>query len=100
MPFHRYPIDIRASYTLNREFEPLEAHVILWGIEQSLMPRETGKRWEWEIASAAHDTLAMRFQDFDWADEVLHAQMCNARGDACKGCAFVVFLGQIAFFPL
>lgn len=75
VPFYRYPIDIQSSYSLNRDYEPIEAHIILWGIEQSLMPRETGKRWEWEIATAANDVLSTRFQDYDWADEVLHAQI-------------------------
>ncbi len=75
VPFYRYPINIKSSFSLNQEYEPLEAHLILWGIEQSLMPRETGKRWEWEIATAANDTLATHFQDYDWADEVLHAQI-------------------------
>lgn len=73
--FYRYPIDIASSFSLNQEYEPLEAHLILWGIEQSLMPRETGKRWEWEIAAAANEPLAVQFQDYDWADEVLHAQI-------------------------
>jgi hypothetical protein len=75
IPFYRYPIDLKSSFSLNRDFEPLEAHLILWGIEQSLMPRETGKRWEWEIAQASGDELAATFQDYDWADEVLHAQI-------------------------
>ena len=75
VPFYRYPINIKSSYSLNQEYEPLEAHLILWGIEQGLMPRGTGKRWEWEITAAANDKLAMYFQDYDWADEVLHAQI-------------------------
>ena len=75
IPFYRYPIDLKSSFSLNRDFEPLEAHLILWGIEQSLMARETGKRWEWEIALASDNELAAMFQDYDWADEVLHAQL-------------------------
>ncbi|WP_201393771.1 hypothetical protein [Ktedonobacter sp. SOSP1-52] len=75
VPFYRYPLDITSSLSLNKSYEPLEAHIILWGIEQNLMPKETGKRWEWEIAFAAGDELVTRFQDYDWADEVLHAQI-------------------------
>ena len=75
VPFYRYPIDLKSSMSLNDDFKPIEAHLILWGIEQSLMPRETGKRWEWEIAMESHDKLAAMFQDYDWADEVLHAQI-------------------------
>jgi hypothetical protein len=39
------------------------------------MDGRTGKRLEWEIAQNAHDNLATYFQDYDWADEVLHAQI-------------------------
>ena len=38
------------------------------------MPR-TGKRYEWEVAQASGLPLATLFQDFDWADEVLHSQI-------------------------
>lgn len=39
------------------------------------MPAETGKRFEYESAVAADDGLSARFHDYDWADEVLHAQI-------------------------
>jgi len=38
------------------------------------MPK-TGKRYEWEVAVMSENKLAATFQDFDWADEVLHAQI-------------------------
>ncbi len=38
------------------------------------MPK-TGKRHEWEVSREAHSPLATTFQDFDWADEVLHARV-------------------------
>jgi hypothetical protein len=60
---------------LNEDFTPLEAHVILWAIEQGLMARETGKRFEWVIAKNRGDELLANFQDYDWADEVLHTQI-------------------------
>lgn len=75
VPFYAYPIDMAASASLNREFTPLEAHILLWDIEQGLMPRETGKRWEWAIAGLDGDPLLVALQDYDWADEVLHAQI-------------------------
>jgi hypothetical protein len=75
VPFYDYPIDMAASASLNREFTPLEAHILLWDIEQGLMPRETGKRWEWTIAGLDGDPLLVALQDYDWADEVLHAQI-------------------------
>ncbi len=63
------------SLHLNLDRSPLERHIILYYIEQSLMNGETGKRWEWLIAQRANDPLATYFQDYDWADEVLHAQI-------------------------
>jgi hypothetical protein len=64
-----------ASYTLNLQFTPLEAHLLLWYIEQGLMPRKTGKRFEWQVAEMHGDPFFAALQDYDWADEVLHAQI-------------------------
>ncbi|MEH7479637.1 hypothetical protein V7157_00725 [Neobacillus drentensis] len=75
IPFYKYPVDLKASMSLNIHFEPLEAHLILWAIEQGLMPKKTGKQWEWEIATQSENKLAATVQDYDWADEVLHAQI-------------------------
>jgi hypothetical protein len=38
------------------------------------MPRN-GKRFEWEVAQASGNPLSSLFQDYDWADEVLHARI-------------------------
>jgi hypothetical protein len=73
--FYKYPIEFKTSMTLNKGFTALEAHTILWYIEQSLMPKETGKRFEWVVAMESDNALAKTFQDYDWADEVLHAQI-------------------------
>ncbi|MFC5649387.1 hypothetical protein ACFPYJ_09625 [Paenibacillus solisilvae] len=73
--FYKYPIDISSSVSLNTRFEPLEAHTVLWAIEQGLMNKNTGKRWEWQIAQKSGHELATLFQDYDWADEVLHSQI-------------------------
>jgi hypothetical protein len=62
------------SYRLNTECEPLERHAVLYFIEQGLMPR-TGKRYEWETAVASGLPLMATLQDYDWADEVVHAQL-------------------------
>ena len=75
IPFYEYPIDMAASASLNCEFTPREAHILLYDIEQGLMPRATGKRWEWTIAALDGDPLLVALQDYDWADEVLHAQI-------------------------
>jgi len=53
----------------------LERQTMLHGIEQSLMPGETGKRSEKETADSSGDVLSAHFHDYDWADEVLHTQI-------------------------
>lgn len=69
---------VRVNFTwslgLNTQLTPKERHAVLYFIEQGLMPR-TGKRHEWEVAISAGNPLASTFQDFDWADEVLHARV-------------------------
>jgi len=68
------PINFTWSLNLNTQLTPIERHAVLFFIEQGLMPK-TGKRFEWEIATQSGDPLAALFQDFDWADEVLHAKI-------------------------
>jgi hypothetical protein len=65
------------SYRLNTECKPLERHAVLYFIEQGLMSR-TGKRYEWEVGRDSGVPLIATFQDYDWADEVLHAQLGRA----------------------
>lgn len=62
------------SLALNTQLKPLERHAVLYFIEQGLMPR-TGKRYEWEVGKASGNRLSQLFQDYDWADEVLHAKI-------------------------
>ncbi len=62
------------SKGLNEQLTPQERHAVLWFIEQGLM-NKTGKRFEWEVGTASGDVLAELFQDYDWADEVLHARI-------------------------
>jgi hypothetical protein len=73
-----WPALVRVNFTwslgLNTQINALERHAVLYFIEQGLMPRH-GKRYEWEVAQAAGSPLAITFQDFDWADEVLHARI-------------------------
>lgn len=68
------PINFTWSLNLNTQLTPQERHAVLFFIEQGLMPR-TGKRYEWEVGQASGIPLAALIQDFDWADEVLHAQI-------------------------
>ncbi|MGL4550042.1 MAG: hypothetical protein ACRC33_02545 [Gemmataceae bacterium] len=67
-------ITLNWSHRLNTECTPMERHAVLYFIEQGLMTK-TGKRYEWEVGSASGDELVRTIQDFDWADEVLHAQI-------------------------
>jgi len=67
-------ITLNWSHRLNTECTPMEAHGVLYFIEQGLMPR-TGKRYEFEVAQESGLPLMATLQDFDWADEVLHSQI-------------------------
>ena len=67
-------ITLNWSHRLNTECSPMEAHGVLYFIEQGLMPR-TGKRYEFETGQASGLPLIATIQDFDWADEVLHSQI-------------------------
>jgi hypothetical protein len=62
------------SLALNTQLKPIERHAVLYFIEQGLMPKN-GKRFEWEVGQASHNPLSALFQDYDWADEVLHARI-------------------------
>ncbi len=80
------------SLALNTQLKPLERHAVLYFIEQGLMPK-TGKRFEWETGVASGDPFAALVQDYDWADEVLHARIgrdwyIKAMGDAKAAVAY------------
>jgi hypothetical protein len=62
------------SLRLNTECTPIERHAVLYFIEQGLM-NKTGKRYEWEVGVQSGDPLIATIQDYDWADEVLHAAL-------------------------
>jgi len=67
-------INFTWSLALNTQLKPIERHAVLYFIEQGLMPKN-GKRFEWEVGRASQNPLAALFQDYDWADEVLHARI-------------------------
>ena len=67
-------INFTWSLALNTQLKPIERHAVLYFIEQGLMSK-TGKRFEWEVGCASSNPLAALFQDYDWADEVLHARI-------------------------
>jgi hypothetical protein len=70
----KIPLNIGFALRLNLHASPKERQLLLYSIEQSLMPGDTGKRYEYDVAVQAGDELSAHFQDYDWADEVLHAQ--------------------------
>jgi hypothetical protein len=67
-------INHTTSLALNTELKPLERHAVLYFVEQGLMAK-TGKRYEWEVGLASGDPFSAMTQDYDWADEVLHARI-------------------------
>jgi hypothetical protein len=69
------PLNVGFSLRLNLYATAQERQTILYAIEQSLMPSDSGKRFEYETAVQAGDELSAHFHDYDWADEVLHAQI-------------------------
>ena len=71
------PINVTFSWKLARCCAPLERHVLLYAIEQSLMPRDRGKPYEHRVAAESGDRLSMLFHDYDWADEVLHVEIAR-----------------------
>ena len=72
--WHKVMVNFTWSLALNTQLKPIERHAVLYFIEQGLMPRN-GKRFEWEVGQASGNPLAALFQDYDWADEVLHARI-------------------------
>jgi hypothetical protein len=67
-------INFTWSLALNTQLGPKERHAVLYYIEQGLMPKN-GKRYEWSVATESGDPFSRLCQDFDWADEVLHARV-------------------------
>jgi hypothetical protein len=71
----KIPLNFTWSLGLNTKLSPKERHAVLFAIEQGLMPKKTGKEYEWVVAVATADPLTALIQDYDWADEVLHARI-------------------------
>jgi hypothetical protein len=67
-------VNFTYSLGLNSQLTPIERHAVLYFIEQGLMSK-TGKRFEWEVGQKSGNPLSALFQDYDWADEVLHAKI-------------------------
>jgi hypothetical protein len=73
--WRQIPFNFTWSRGLNTILTPLERHGVLYTIEQGLMPKKTGKMREWEIAVASDSRLSELIQDYDWADEIVHAKI-------------------------
>jgi hypothetical protein len=71
----KIPLNFTWSLGMNTVLTPKERHAVLYTIEQGLMPKKTGKEYEWEVAVATANPLTAMIQDYDWADEVLHARI-------------------------
>jgi len=71
----KIPFNFTWSLGLNTLLTAKERHAVLFTIEQGLMPKRTGKEYEWEVGLATADPLTAMIQDYDWADEILHARI-------------------------
>jgi hypothetical protein len=71
----KIPLNFTWSLGMNTLLNAKERHAVLYTIEQGLMPKKIGKEYEWEVALASANPLAAMIQDYDWADEVLHARI-------------------------
>jgi hypothetical protein len=71
----KIPLNFTWSLGLNTKLSPRERHAVLFTIEQGLMPKKIGKEYEWQVALATANRLTALIQDYDWADEILHARI-------------------------
>jgi hypothetical protein len=71
----KIPLNFTWSLGMNTLLTAKERHAVLYTIEQGLMPKKIGKEYEWEVAIASNNPLAAMIQDYDWADEILHARI-------------------------
>ncbi|CAN5852695.1 hypothetical protein BH24ACI5_BH24ACI5_10270 [soil metagenome] len=71
------PVNVTFSWKLGKLCTPVERHILLYAIEQSLMPRDRGKPYEHRVAEESGNRLSALFHDYDWADEVLHVEIAR-----------------------
>ena len=71
------PVNVTFSWKLAKHCSPVERHIVLYAIEQSLMPKDRGKPYEHRVAVESGDRLSALFHDYDWADEVLHVEIAR-----------------------
>ena len=70
------PHEIAFAAYPNTTLEPRERYALLYHAEQAVMGRKPGgKPSQHAAAAASGDALTTLFQDYDWADEVLHVHL-------------------------
>ena len=70
------PHEIAFAAYPNTTLEPRERYALLYHAEQAVMGRKPGgKPAQHAAAAASGDALTTLFQDYDWADEVLHVHL-------------------------
>ena len=74
--WHSVPHELSFAEHPNTTLEPRERYALLYHAEHAVMGRKPGgKPSQHAAAVASGDTLATLFQDYDWADEVLHVHI-------------------------
>jgi hypothetical protein len=80
------PHDLSFASYPNGELEPRDRYALLYRSEHAVMSdsrrrevgmQHAGKRSQHAAARASGDQLSTLFQDFDWADEVLHVNIAR-----------------------
>jgi hypothetical protein len=70
------PHEVAFAAYPNTTLEPRERYALLYHAEQAVMGRKQGgKPAQHAAAAASGDALTTLFQDYDWADEVLHVRI-------------------------
>jgi hypothetical protein len=74
--WHSVPHEISFAAHPNTTLEPRERYALLYHAEHAVMGRRPGgKPSQHAAAAASGDALTTLFQDYDWADEVLHVHI-------------------------
>jgi hypothetical protein len=74
--WHSVPHELSFAEHPNTTLEPRERYALLYHAEHAVMGRKPGgKPSQHAAAVASGDALATLFQDYDWADEVLHVHI-------------------------
>jgi hypothetical protein len=76
--WHTVPHELSFAAYPNARLEPRARYALLYRAEHAVMGNTPiGKRAQHAAALASGDTLAALFQDYDWADEVLHVHIAR-----------------------